>query len=251
MPNDAAPLARLATPAARVRAALAGTRFADVRAVRETASTNDDAAALLGDPSAAGATLVAEFQTAGRGRKAGRSWIAPAGSALLVHHDPAGAGRHGRVVGRAVLGRAGRRRRRRRGLRRAAGPALAQRPRPRRRAKPPASCARRALRAPRRTSRAASASTCAARPTPARRGDRAAARISVGRRAARRARSGARRHPRRDGRAARRPRPPRARSRARGKSAPGCAAAPTGCGSTRTAASSRAPRSGWTAKAGS
>jgi BirA family biotin operon repressor/biotin-[acetyl-CoA-carboxylase] ligase len=51
--------------------------------MRETASTNDDAAALLGDPSAAGATLVAEFQTAGRGRKAGRSWIAPAGSALL------------------------------------------------------------------------------------------------------------------------------------------------------------------------
>jgi BirA family biotin operon repressor/biotin-[acetyl-CoA-carboxylase] ligase len=68
--------------AARVRAALAGTRFHDVRAMPETGSTNDDAAALLGDPRAAGATLVAEFQTAGRGRKAGRSWIAPAGSAL-------------------------------------------------------------------------------------------------------------------------------------------------------------------------
>jgi BirA family biotin operon repressor/biotin-[acetyl-CoA-carboxylase] ligase len=66
-----------------VREALAGTRFADVRAVRETASTNEDAAVLLGDPSAAGATLVAEFQTAGRGRKAGRVWVAPAGSALL------------------------------------------------------------------------------------------------------------------------------------------------------------------------
>ena len=79
MPNDAAPPLNTA----RVREALAGTRFADVRAVRETASTNDDAAALLGDPSAAGATLVAEFQTAGRGRKAGRAWIAPAGSALL------------------------------------------------------------------------------------------------------------------------------------------------------------------------
>ena len=79
MPNDAAPPLDLA----RVRSALAGTRFADVRAVRETASTNDDAAGLLGDPSAAGATLVAEFQTAGRGRKAGRSWVAPAGSALL------------------------------------------------------------------------------------------------------------------------------------------------------------------------
>jgi BirA family biotin operon repressor/biotin-[acetyl-CoA-carboxylase] ligase len=79
VPNDAAPC----LDAARVRGALAGTCFADVRAVRETGSTNDDASALLGDPSAAGATLVAEFQTAGRGRKAGRSWIAPAGSALL------------------------------------------------------------------------------------------------------------------------------------------------------------------------
>ena len=81
MPDDDAPLAAL--NASRVREALAGTRFADVRAVRETASTNDDAAALLGDPQAAGATLVAEFQTAGRGRKTGRSWLAPAGSALL------------------------------------------------------------------------------------------------------------------------------------------------------------------------
>ncbi|HEX3462595.1 MAG TPA: biotin--[acetyl-CoA-carboxylase] ligase [Candidatus Elarobacter sp.] len=78
MPDDDAPLLNVA----RVRAALAGTRFADVRYVRETASTNDDAAALLGDPRASGATLVAEFQRAGRGRKAGRSWIAPAGSAL-------------------------------------------------------------------------------------------------------------------------------------------------------------------------
>jgi BirA family biotin operon repressor/biotin-[acetyl-CoA-carboxylase] ligase len=68
--------------AARVRAALAGTRFSDVRTVQETGSTNDDAAVLLGDPRASGATLVAELQTAGRGRKAGRSWIAPTGSAL-------------------------------------------------------------------------------------------------------------------------------------------------------------------------
>jgi len=67
---------------ARVRAALAGTRFADVRYVAETGSTNDDATTLLGDPAAAGATLVAEHQTAGRGRKAGRSWVAPAGTAL-------------------------------------------------------------------------------------------------------------------------------------------------------------------------
>jgi BirA family biotin operon repressor/biotin-[acetyl-CoA-carboxylase] ligase len=69
--------------AARVRNALAGTAFADVRAVVETDSTNDDAAAILGDPSAAGATLVAEFQRAGRGRKPDRRWTAPGGSALL------------------------------------------------------------------------------------------------------------------------------------------------------------------------
>jgi BirA family biotin operon repressor/biotin-[acetyl-CoA-carboxylase] ligase len=69
--------------AARVRAALAGTAFEDVRPLAQTASTNDDAAALLGSPDAAGATLVAEFQTAGKGRKPGRAWIAPAGSALL------------------------------------------------------------------------------------------------------------------------------------------------------------------------
>jgi len=78
VPDDDAPLAL-----ARVRDALGGTRFADVRYVAETASTNDDAAALLGEPSAAGVTLVAEFQLAGRGRKAERAWIAPAGSALL------------------------------------------------------------------------------------------------------------------------------------------------------------------------
>lgn len=69
--------------AARVRSALAGTAFEDVRPLAKTASTNDDAAPLLGDPSAAGATLVAEFQTAGKGRKPGRAWIAPPGSALL------------------------------------------------------------------------------------------------------------------------------------------------------------------------
>src|SRR6201997_5865127 len=68
--------------AARVRAALVGTAFEDVRPLARTASTNDDAVALLGDPNAAGATLVAEFQTAGKGRKPGRAWIAPAGGAL-------------------------------------------------------------------------------------------------------------------------------------------------------------------------
>lgn len=79
MPDHNAPLLDVE----RVRAALAGSAFRDIRPLAQTASTNDDAAALLGDPGAAGATLVAEFQTAGKGRKAGRAWIAPAGSALL------------------------------------------------------------------------------------------------------------------------------------------------------------------------
>jgi len=56
--------------------------MADVRYLVETASTNTDAQALLGEAAHAGATLVAERQTAGAGRK-GRAWIAPAGSALL------------------------------------------------------------------------------------------------------------------------------------------------------------------------
>jgi BirA family biotin operon repressor/biotin-[acetyl-CoA-carboxylase] ligase len=84
VPYDDAPLtASGALDVARVRAALNGTRFAGVRYAATTASTNDDASALLGERSAAGATLVAERQTAGKGRKPGRAWIAPAGSALL------------------------------------------------------------------------------------------------------------------------------------------------------------------------
>ena len=81
--DGTAPLIRRRFDAARVRAALALTRFSDVRAMFETTSTNDDAAALLGDPQATGLTLTAEIQTAGRGRKSGRRWIAPEGSALL------------------------------------------------------------------------------------------------------------------------------------------------------------------------
>jgi BirA family biotin operon repressor/biotin-[acetyl-CoA-carboxylase] ligase len=77
VPNQTAPL-----DAARVRALLAGTAFADVRYLVQTASTNADAHVLLGDESALGATIVAEYQTAGAGRK-GRRWFAPPGSALL------------------------------------------------------------------------------------------------------------------------------------------------------------------------
>ncbi len=66
----------------QARDALAGTRFADVRWVAETGSTNADALALgrNGDPE--GIVLVADHQTAGRGRL-GRTWQAPVGGSLL------------------------------------------------------------------------------------------------------------------------------------------------------------------------
>jgi BirA family biotin operon repressor/biotin-[acetyl-CoA-carboxylase] ligase len=62
---------------------LAGTRFSDVRWVAVTGSTNADLleAARAGAPE--GVVLVADHQTAGRGR-AGRRWVAPPGSSLLV-----------------------------------------------------------------------------------------------------------------------------------------------------------------------
>jgi BirA family biotin operon repressor/biotin-[acetyl-CoA-carboxylase] ligase len=80
VPDETAPFRALDVH--HVRAALAETLFADVRYQAVTGSTNDDAAPLLARSDAAGATLVAEEQTAGRGRKAGRNWIAPAGTGL-------------------------------------------------------------------------------------------------------------------------------------------------------------------------
>jgi BirA family biotin operon repressor/biotin-[acetyl-CoA-carboxylase] ligase len=80
VPEETAPFRAL--DAAHVRAALRDTFFRDVRYQALTGSTNDDAAPLLGRPDAAGATLVAEEQTGGRGRKPGRSWIAPPGTGL-------------------------------------------------------------------------------------------------------------------------------------------------------------------------
>ncbi len=77
MPKPTAPL-----DAQRVRTELAGSRFADVRYVAHTASTNADVQALLGDAGAYGTTVVAEYQSAGAGRK-GRRWFAPPGAALL------------------------------------------------------------------------------------------------------------------------------------------------------------------------
>jgi BirA family biotin operon repressor/biotin-[acetyl-CoA-carboxylase] ligase len=53
-----------------------------IRNFAQTRSTNDDAAALLGMPEHAGAVLVADFQSAGRGRH-DRVWVAPPGSSLL------------------------------------------------------------------------------------------------------------------------------------------------------------------------
>jgi BirA family transcriptional regulator, biotin operon repressor / biotin---[acetyl-CoA-carboxylase] ligase len=50
--------------------------------VERTGSTNEDAAALLGDDASLGTTIVAEEQTHGAGRK-GRVWIARRGTALL------------------------------------------------------------------------------------------------------------------------------------------------------------------------
>ncbi len=66
----------------RARSALVGSRFADVRWVAETGSTNADALELGRQGEPEGAVLVADHQTAGRGRL-GRTWQAPAGGSLL------------------------------------------------------------------------------------------------------------------------------------------------------------------------
>jgi BirA family biotin operon repressor/biotin-[acetyl-CoA-carboxylase] ligase len=58
-------------------------RFADVRWVAETGSTNADAMELARHGAAEGIVLVADHQTAGRGRR-GRTWEAPPRSGLLV-----------------------------------------------------------------------------------------------------------------------------------------------------------------------
>jgi BirA family transcriptional regulator, biotin operon repressor / biotin---[acetyl-CoA-carboxylase] ligase len=67
----------------RARAALAGSRFADVRWVASTGSTNADTLALARDGAAEGVVVVADHQTAGRGRY-DRAWVAPPGGSLLV-----------------------------------------------------------------------------------------------------------------------------------------------------------------------
>jgi BirA family biotin operon repressor/biotin-[acetyl-CoA-carboxylase] ligase len=65
------------------KTAMTGSRFADVRAVDETGSTNADLLALAREGAPEGIVLVADHQTAGRGRN-GRSWVAPPGASLLL-----------------------------------------------------------------------------------------------------------------------------------------------------------------------
>ncbi|MCD9623353.1 biotin--[acetyl-CoA-carboxylase] ligase [Rhabdothermincola salaria] len=62
---------------------LEGTRFGEVRWVDETGSTNADLLAAAAEGAPDGLVLVADHQTAGRGRL-DRTWSAPAGASLLV-----------------------------------------------------------------------------------------------------------------------------------------------------------------------
>ncbi|MCY3925660.1 MAG: biotin--[acetyl-CoA-carboxylase] ligase [bacterium] len=66
-----------------VRERMAGTVFGSVRFVGTTGSTNADLLAAARDGASEGLVLVADHQTAGRGRH-GRSWVAPLGAALLA-----------------------------------------------------------------------------------------------------------------------------------------------------------------------
>ncbi len=68
---------------ARRSAALTGSRFTDVRWLESTASTNADVLELIRAGEPEGIVVVADHQTAGRGRR-GRSWEAPAGASLMA-----------------------------------------------------------------------------------------------------------------------------------------------------------------------
>ena len=58
-------------------------RFGNIRYFDSLESTNASALTLLDDEAMRGASIIADEQTAGRGR-AGRAWTAPRGSALLI-----------------------------------------------------------------------------------------------------------------------------------------------------------------------
>lgn len=66
-----------------VRAALVGTRFADVRWFESTGSTNADVLDLARSGGPEGIVIVADHQDAGRGRR-GRTWQAPRRSSLMA-----------------------------------------------------------------------------------------------------------------------------------------------------------------------
>lgn len=61
---------------------MSGTRLAEVRWIAETGSTNDDLAAIAREGGGE-QVLIADLQTAGRGRR-DRQWEAPSGSGLLM-----------------------------------------------------------------------------------------------------------------------------------------------------------------------
>lgn len=74
----------------RAREALSGSRFADLRSVAETGSTNADMRGILADRAAGNpgagegpVILIADHQSAGRGRL-DREWHAPAGTSMLM-----------------------------------------------------------------------------------------------------------------------------------------------------------------------
>ncbi|MEO6627345.1 MAG: biotin--[acetyl-CoA-carboxylase] ligase [Aquihabitans sp.] len=81
--TEPAPTPLEPTPGARARAALTQTRFGDVRWVHQTGSTNADVLELARHGGREGIVVVADHQTAGRGRR-GRSWEAPPGAALMA-----------------------------------------------------------------------------------------------------------------------------------------------------------------------
>lgn len=70
-------------PGNRARVLLSGTRFADVRWVERTGSTNADIIDLARHGEPEGIVVVADHQSAGRGRR-DRTWEAPPGAALMA-----------------------------------------------------------------------------------------------------------------------------------------------------------------------